>query len=67
MTYTADNMSRLLGNEATNEDVERFAAHLTARGWELVENSDGQVEAYRDDEAMTEQEWQEELAACFNA
>lgn len=67
MTYTADNMSRLLGNEATNEDAERFAAHLTARGWELVENSDGQVEAYRDDEAMTEQEWQEELAACFNA
>lgn len=65
MTYTADNMSRLLGNVATNEDAERFAAHLTDQGWELIENSDGQLEAWRDGEAMTEEEWQEELSECF--
>lgn len=65
MTYTTDNMSRLLGNAATNEDAERFADYLIAEGWELVENSDGQMEAFRDDEAMTEQEWQAALVECF--
>ena len=65
MMYTTDNMSRLLGNEATNEDAERFAAYLIAQGWELLENEDGQIEAWRNDDAMTEQEWQEALAACF--
>ena len=63
--YTADNMSRLLGNEATNEDAERFAAYLIAQGWELLENEDGQIEAWRNDNTMTEQEWQEALADCF--
>lgn len=65
MMYTADNMSRLLGNEATNEDAERFAAYLIAQGWELLENSDSQVEAWRDGQAMTEQEWQDALSDCF--
>lgn len=65
MTYTTDNMSRLLGNAATNEDAERFGEFLEERGWELLENSDGHMYPYRNGEAMTEQEWQEELAACF--
>lgn len=64
--YTADNMTRMLGNEATNEDAERFAAYLIAQGWELLENEDGQIEAWRNDNAMTEQEWQDALADCFH-
>lgn len=67
MNYTTDNMSRLLGNLATTEDAERFAAYLIAQGWELIENSDGQIEAWRNDKSMTEQEWQEALASCFDA
>ena len=67
MTYTADNMSNMLGNEATNEDAERFAAYLIAQGWELLENSDGQMEAWRDDQEMGEQEWQAALGECFQA
>lgn len=63
--YTADNMSRLLGNEATNEDAERFAAYLIVQGWELLENEDGQIEAWRNGQAMTEQEWQDALADGF--
>lgn len=64
--YTADNMSLLLGNEATDEDAERFAAYLIVQGWELLENEDGQIEAWRNGQAMTEQEWQDALADGFH-
>lgn len=64
MNYTAENMRRMLGNEASNADAERFAAYLLAHGWELCE-FDGQVFAIRNGEAMTEQEWQDSLNACF--
>ena len=65
MTYAADNMSRLIGNLSTDADAERFASYLAAQGWELEEASDGQIEAFRGGEEMTEQQWQEELAECF--
>lgn len=65
MTYTAENMNRLLGYEASNEDAVRFADYLSATGWELTENNDGQIEAWRDDQGMDEQEWQMALADCF--
>lgn len=65
MTYTAENMNRLLGYEASNEDAVRFAEYLTATGWELIENHDGQMEAWRDDQQMDEQEWQMALEDCF--
>lgn len=65
MNYTAENMSRMLGNEATNADAERFAAYLLARGWELCED-DGQIHASRNGEAMTEAEWQAAIADCYN-
>lgn len=68
MTYTADNMSRLLGNEATNEEAERFAAHLVAFGWELFEDNDGQMwcRRYDDaDEVMDEEDRQEAISECF--
>lgn len=67
MTYTADNMERMLGNLATNADAERFASYLIARGWELEEDSEGQVVAFKGGEEMTEQEWQDELAGCFRS
>ena len=63
--YTADNMSRLLGYDATDADASRFAAYLIVQGWELLENKDGQIEAWRNGQAMTEQEWQDALADCF--
>lgn len=66
MTYTAENMSRLLGSAADDHDAEQFATYLIAQGWELLENSDGQLEAWRDDEAMTEAEWQAALFECFS-
>lgn len=66
MTYTADNMSRLLGNLGTDIDANIFASYLLSKGWELEEDSDGQIEAFRGGEAMTEQEWQDELAGCFS-
>ena len=65
--YNVDNMGRLLGSNASNVDAERFAAHLLARGWDLVEGSDGKMEAWRDGQEMAEEDWLEELAACFEA
>ena len=66
MTYTADNMTRLLGNLANDDDTERFASYLLSKGWELEEDSEGQVVAFKEGEEMTEQEWQEALADCFS-
>lgn len=43
--YTADNMTRMLGSDATDADASRFASYLISGGWELLENSDGQIEA----------------------
>ena len=63
--YTADNMSRMLGSDATDADASRFASYLISGGWELLENSDDQIEAWRNGQAMTEQEWQDALADCF--
>ena len=34
MTYTADNMERMLGNLGTDIDAERFASYLIAKGWQ---------------------------------
>lgn len=65
MNYTAENMSRMLGNKATNADAERFAAHLLAHGWELYE-VDGQIHASRNGEAMTEAEWQYAIVDYYN-
>lgn len=68
MMYTADNMSNLLGNEATNEDAQRFAAHLIAFGWELFEDSDGQLwcRRYNDEDVeMDEDDRQAAIAECF--
>ncbi len=63
--YTADNMTRMLGSDATDADASRFASYLISGGWELLEDSDGQIEAWRNGQAMTEQEWQDALADCF--
>ena len=63
--YTAENMSRMLGNEATDTDAERFAAYLLEQGWQLYED-DGQIFASRNGKAMTEQEWQEAIADYYN-
>ena len=62
--YNADNMYRFLGQDGTDSDAQRFAEYLIDNGWELVEN-DGQYEAYKNDEGMTEQEWLDALADCF--
>lgn len=62
--YTGDEMSLLLGSDATDADATRFAAYLLSEGWELVENSNGQVEAWRGS-AMTDEEKQAALADCF--
>lgn len=64
--YTAEKMTRMLGYDATDADASRFAAYLISQGWELLENSDGQMEAWRDGQAMTEQEWQDALSDCFH-
>lgn len=65
MMYTADNMARMLGSDATDADASRFASYLISGGWELLENNDGQIEAWRNGQTMTEQEWQDALADCF--
>ena len=65
MTYTAENMIDMLGNEATDEDAEKFAAYLISHGWDLSE-VDGQSKASKDDEYMTEEEWLKALGECFN-
>ena len=65
MMYTADNMARMLGSDATDADASRFASYLISGGWELLENNDGQIEAWCNGQTMTEQEWQDALADCF--
>lgn len=62
---TAENMSRLLGSDCTDEQACDFAYHLISMGWEL-EMHDGYVDAFKGEEWMTESEWQNELAACFS-
>lgn len=63
--YDAHNMYPFLGSEAQDNDAQEFASFLLARGWELALDSEGYFRAYRDGAEMTEQEWQDELAACF--
>ena len=65
MMYTADHMARLLGSDAPDADASRFASSLISGGWELRQNNDGQSEAWRNGQTMTEQEWQDALADCF--
>ena len=64
MEFTAENMSRMLGEMASDTDAARFAEFLISRGWEL-ELQDGQIVASRNDEYMTESEWQEALEDAF--
>lgn len=64
MEYTADNMSRFIGPDGTDEDAQKIGEYLGTHGWELVE-IDGQFVAYRNGEEMTEYEWQEALNGCF--
>lgn len=64
MNYTAENMYRMLGSEATDSDAKAFATHLLANGWELEEDEEGLIEAYRNGERMSEVEWQEALHSC---
>ena len=63
--YTADNMSRLLGQDATDIDAQTFASFLEAEGWELIEDSEGQMVPYLNNVKMSEGEWQNALRACF--
>lgn len=66
---TAENMIRLLGSsETTEDDAQRFAAHLIAFGWELFEDSDGQLwcRRYNDEDVeMDEDDRQAAIAECF--
>lgn len=60
--YNADNMARFLGSDVSDSESEDFASFLEKRGWELVyDESERIFRAYRDDEEMTEEEWQTEL------
>ena len=65
MTYTAENMIDLLGNEASDEDAEKFAAYLIKNGWDLNE-VDGQIKPSKNDEYMTEEEWAKTIQECFD-
>lgn len=64
MEFTAETMSRLLGNMATDADAKQFAAYLRNTGWEL-EMIEEQICASRDGEDMTEDEWLQALKTCF--
>ena len=64
MSYTADNMSRFLGPDATDHDAQRMGEWLEEQGWELT-IVDGEFHAYRNGEEMTEQEWQDALHRAF--
>lgn len=63
--YTADNMSRFLGVDATDADARRMGEFLVTQGWELSLR-DGEFVAYRDGEEMTEAEWQAALSEAFD-
>ena len=65
MIYTAENMARMLGDQATNAAAEQFASYLMAHGWELYE-IDGQIHAIRNDAEMTELEWQDAIVDYYN-
>lgn len=62
--FTADNMSRFLGQDASDQDATRFGEYLESRGWELLEE-EGQMFAYKGGRPMQEWEWHEALADCF--
>ena len=66
MEHTAENMARFLGNQATDEEAQKFAAFLIGKGWTLENGEDGQLEAYKDGQKMTEQEWVKLSGLCFN-
>lgn len=65
MDITAANMINLLGPDADDQDAEYFADYLTSHGWELFEREDGQINACRNGEVMTEEEWAEALEGAF--
>lgn len=67
MSYNAENMSGICGNDCTDEQANNFAEYLINQGWELhlyleEHASHEQYYAHRDGEEMTETEWAEALA-----
>lgn len=64
--YNCDNMAGFLGNMATDAQAEKFADYLLAQGWELeFPRGCEYLEAYRNDEEMTEEELDCALDAVF--
>ena len=65
-TYTADNMLRFLGSEATDEDATSMGSYLEEQGWELS-LEDGEFHAYKDGREMSELEWHAALRNVFGS
>ena len=65
-TYTADNMLRFLGSEATDEDAQRMGEYLESQGWELS-IEDGEYHAFKNGQPMTEQECHDALKDVFSS
>lgn len=64
--YNAMNMTRFLGHDASDSDAQRMGEYLVAQGWELTLDNEGYFQAFRNDAEITENEWQNALAACFD-
>ena len=62
--YNADNMSRFLGNLATDEDAQLMGEYLESQGWEMS-IEDGEYHAFKNGQEMTEQEWHDALRNVF--
>ena len=63
--YTANNMMRFLGTDATDADAVRMGEYLEQNGWELLLDDDGEFVAYKDGRRMTEPEWHAALKNAF--
>ena len=69
--YNTDNMVRFLGSESNDTEASKLATHLINHGWTLeIPEGEKEYHAYVEEcgewREMSESEWQEALAECFN-
>ena len=64
--FTCDNMSKFLGSECTDEDAEILGNWLKNNGYELQKDSEGNFDAYKDGEKISEVEYQDILKKAFD-
>lgn len=50
--YNVDNMAGFLGSDCTNDDAEKFGAHLEDKGWTLFMGTDAPISDWSESDGL---------------